>query len=112
MAPGSRVQRPSFMQMTVFLPQFVREKKRDDQERNDEKNPEYYVLVHDGLQLPEIDFIVEHHLFPKRAALVVRTRHNPARDVASPCTHLPAPLCRFRLFPALFCNDALHVLQW
>jgi hypothetical protein len=36
--------------MPVFLPQFVGEKKRDDQQRQDEKNAQYEVLEHGGLR--------------------------------------------------------------
>ncbi len=38
------------MQMPVFLPQFVGEKKRDDQQRKDEKNAQYEILDHGGLR--------------------------------------------------------------
>lgn len=55
-ASGSRWQRPFFVQVSVLLPQFVGKKKHDDQQRNDQKNPEYDVLVHDSLQSQEIRF--------------------------------------------------------
>jgi len=81
------------MQMTVFLPQFVREKKCDDQQRDDQKDSEYYVLVHDSLQLQEIDLIVEHRLYPRRAAPLISARPPRARGAASRCTRLSARLC-------------------
>ncbi|WP_211193362.1 hypothetical protein [Paraburkholderia sp. UYCP14C] len=63
-APGSRWHWPSFVQVSMLLPQFVGEKKRDDQQRNDQKNPEYYVLVHDSLQVQEICFNCRAPLVP------------------------------------------------
>ena len=56
------------MQMPMLLPQFVGEKKCDDQQRNDQKNAQYQVLDHGGLRLQEHDFIVEHRAYPYRAA--------------------------------------------
>lgn len=82
------------MQMTMLLPQFVREKKRDDQQRNDQKDSEYHVLVHDSLQVQESDFIVEHRLYPQSAAALISVRPMQSRRAASRCTRLPARLCR------------------
>ena len=52
------------MQMAMFLPQFVREKKRDDKQRNDQKSAQYQLLDHGGLRSLEHDFIVEHRTCP------------------------------------------------
>jgi len=46
----SRLHGARVVQMPVFLPQFVGEKKRDDQQRQDEKNAQYEVLEHGGLR--------------------------------------------------------------
>jgi|1185.fasta_scaffold420652_2 hypothetical protein len=51
--PRLRVHGSHVVQMPVFLPQFVGEKKRDDEERKDEKNAQYQVLDHGGLRLHE-----------------------------------------------------------
>lgn len=56
------------VQKPVFLPQFVGEKKRNDEERNDQKDAQYQVLDHGGLRSQEHDFIVEHRAYPHRAA--------------------------------------------
>ncbi|CAE6793291.1 hypothetical protein R69776_04862 [Paraburkholderia nemoris] len=37
------------MQMTMLLPQFVGEKKRDDEQRDDQKGAQYQVLDHGSL---------------------------------------------------------------
>jgi hypothetical protein len=63
-ATGSRWQRPFVVQVSVLLPQFVGKQKHDDQQRNHQKNPEYYVLVHDSLQLQEIRFNCRAPLVP------------------------------------------------
>ncbi|TCK97299.1 hypothetical protein B0G74_4006 [Paraburkholderia sp. BL9I2N2] len=60
--------RTHVVQVPVFLPQFVGEKKCDDQQRNDQKDAQYQVLDHGGLRLQEHDFIVEHRAYPYRAA--------------------------------------------
>ena len=49
-ATRSRLHGARVVQMPVFLPQFVGEKKRDDQQRQDEKNAQYEVLDHGGLR--------------------------------------------------------------
>ncbi|HEY2020500.1 MAG TPA: hypothetical protein VGH68_05045 [Paraburkholderia sp.] len=82
------------------MPQFVGKQKRDDQQRNDEKNPEYHVLVHDSLQSQEIDFIVEHRLFPRRAAPLVNARPAVRCGKASRWTRLPER-------PGRGCGEAL-----
>jgi hypothetical protein len=64
-APGSDARRPHFMQVAMFLPQFVREKKRDDKQRNDEKDAQYQVFDHGGLQSQEHVFIVGHRICPE-----------------------------------------------
>jgi hypothetical protein len=48
--PVFRVRGTHVMQMPVFLPQFVGEKKGDDQQREDQKNAQYQVLDHGGLR--------------------------------------------------------------
>ena len=55
-------------QMTMLLPQFVGEKKRDDNERDDKKSAQYEMLDHGDLRSQELIFIVEHRVFPGRAA--------------------------------------------
>jgi hypothetical protein len=56
----SQTYRPQVMEMAMFLPQFVREKKCDDEQRNHQKNAQYQVLDHGGLRSQEHGFIVEH----------------------------------------------------
>jgi hypothetical protein len=58
--PMPQTRGPQVMKMAVFLPQFVREKKCDDEQRNDQKNAQYQLLDHGGLRSQEHDFIVEH----------------------------------------------------
>jgi hypothetical protein len=44
---------PHVVEMAMFLPQFVGEKKRDNQQRNNQKNAQDNVLDHGGLRLQE-----------------------------------------------------------
>lgn len=65
---------PHVMQVTMFLPQFVRKKKCDDEQRHDEEYAQYQLLDHGGLRSQEHNFIVEHRACraePKRAAASV-----------------------------------------
>jgi hypothetical protein len=58
---------PHVMKMAMFLPQFVREKKGDDEQRNDQKNAQYQLLDHGGLRSQEHEFIVEHPMYRARS---------------------------------------------
>jgi hypothetical protein len=62
--PMSQMPGPLVMQMAMFLPQFVREKKGDDKQRNDQKSAQYHLLDHGSLQSQEHDFIVEQRTCP------------------------------------------------
>jgi hypothetical protein len=62
--PMSQMRKPQIVQQAMFLPQFVREKKRDDKQRNDQKSAQYHLLDHGGLRSQEHDFIVEHRTCP------------------------------------------------
>jgi hypothetical protein len=79
-----RVHGPHVMQMTVFLPQFVGEKKRDDEQRNHQKRAQYQLLDHGSLQAWEHQFIVEHRTCPYRCAPLITRARSPGT------THRPA----------------------
>lgn len=81
-----------FVKMPVFLPQFVGEKKRHDEQRNYQKNAQYQVLDHGGLRSQEHDFIVEHRAYPYRAAALAIARSRAiARLRQHDAKHSPKP---------------------
>jgi hypothetical protein len=53
--PRFRMRWLPLVQVTMFLPQFVGEKERDDKQRNDQKSAQYQVLDHSGLRSQEHD---------------------------------------------------------
>ena len=84
---------PSFVQVSMLLPQFVREKKRDDQQGNDQENPEYHVLVHDSLQVQEICF----HCRAPLVSAALQARRENSRNAAGTIYFLHLP--RYRAYP-------------
>ncbi|SIT42041.1 hypothetical protein BN2475_340064 [Paraburkholderia ribeironis] len=72
--PMSQMHGLRIVELAVFLPQFVGEKKRDDEQRNDQESAQYQVFEHSGLRSQEHVFIVEHRTCPHRAALLITAR--------------------------------------
>lgn len=94
-AARSRGHGPYVVQLPVFLPQFVREKKRDDQQRNYQKGAQYHSLDHGSLRSQEHDFIVEHRAYPHRAApLIMAAIARIAPNLQPATTRHPAPAGR------------------
>jgi hypothetical protein len=111
-ATGSRWQRPFVVQVAMLLPQFVGKQKHDDQQRNHQKNPEYYVLVHDSLQLQEIRFNCRAPLVPAWGHAIDLLSIQAAGEGASRgdrlAIALSAWLCAPRFFSCIFRNGALQ----
>ncbi|CAB3711899.1 hypothetical protein LMG27174_04289 [Paraburkholderia rhynchosiae] len=68
--PGFRMHGTHVVQMPVFLPQFVGEKKRDDKQRKDQENAQYQILDHGGLRSHKHGFYCRAPLVPVLAAIV------------------------------------------
>ncbi|MFM0645467.1 hypothetical protein PQR14_14155 [Paraburkholderia bryophila] len=113
-APRFNVRGSHLVQMAVFLPQFVGEKKRDDKQRNHQKNAQNQVLDHGGLRSQEQDFIVEHRMCPNGVAPRINTRQATC-DNATPRPRQTRAPPRFaawigRTALARFTNSRLRAL--